>query len=97
MKNKKSFEVKLCDKSQFSEKNVTKNFLNFCKKNNWYHAHALAVGYLYDAQESLTQQLTFNNLQSLQTLVDAYPNSDIIYAIIGYEDTSILKFVTSKI
>ena len=95
--DKESFEVKLCDKSQFSEENVTKNFLDFCKKNNWYHAHALAVGYLYDAQESLTQQLTFNNLQSLQTLVDAYPNSDIIYAIIGYEDTSILKFVTSKI
>ena len=95
--DKKAFEVKLCDKSQFSEKNVTKNFLDFCKKNNWYHAHALAVGYLYDAQESLTQQLTFNNLQSLQTLVDAYPNSDIIYAIIGYEDISILKFVTSRI
>ena len=95
--DKKTFEFKLCDNSQFSEKNVTKNFLDFCKKNNWYHAHALAVGYLYDAKESLTQQLTFNNLQSLQTLVDAYPNSDIIYAIIGYEDTSILKFVTSRI
>ena len=95
--DKKSFEVKLCDKSQFSEENITKNFLDFCKKNNWYHAHALAAGYFYDAKESLTHQLTFNNSQSLQTLVDNYPNSEIIYAIIEYKNTSILKFVTNRI
>jgi hypothetical protein len=95
--DKKSFEVKLCGKSQFSEENVTKNFLDFCKKNNWYHAHALAVGYFYDAKESLTHQLTFNNSLSLQTLVDNYPNSEIIYAIIEHKNTSILKFVTNRI
>ncbi|MBZ0478346.1 hypothetical protein LDX68_18640, partial [Acinetobacter baumannii] len=65
--------------------------------NNWYHAHALAAGYFYDAKESLTHQLTFNNSQSLQTLVDNYPNSEIIYAIIEYKNTSILKFVTNRI
>ncbi|NNP77816.1 hypothetical protein A7P54_15530 [Acinetobacter sp. Ac_3412] len=92
-----SFETKLCDETKFSAENITKNFLDFCKKNNWHHAHSLAVGYFYDAKESLTHQLTFNNPQSLQSLVDNYPNSKIIYAIIEYKDTSILKFVSNRI
>lgn len=95
--DKKSFEKKLINATKFSNKNVTKNFLDFCLKNNFYKSHALAVGYFYNAKESLTSQLAFDTPQSLQTLVDEYPNSEIIYAIIEYNDISILKYITNRI
>lgn len=95
---KKLFETKICkEKKCFSKTNITKNFLDFCINNNFFNAHALAVGYFYDASLSLKNQLVFNEPQSLQTLVDNYPNSEIIYTIIEHKDINILKYITDRV
>lgn len=95
--DKKSFESKLWRNSTFSKENVTENFLNFCITNDLSYVHALAVGYLYNAEESLEYQLSFNSSTSLQALVDNFPNSEIVYSIIETKKLVLLPYITDRI